>query len=201
MRISVIDRDNITDEIVDRVLYKDLADSGENADCIIVLGSIKASKYRIPVAVEAYRKGRSPKILLSGGAIRDFSEEKMTEAEHMRMHAIDMGVSPDDILIDNVSQNTVENMLGSLLVMQRSFMLNNVGRVLLVTTSYHMRRSLALARYLFPKHIEIVPCPADDTNTRRENWMKSEEGRKRAVNEVINIINCVENRLFPDFEI
>ena len=85
--------------------------------------------------------------------------------------------------------------------MQRSFMLNNVGRVLLVTTSYHMRRSLALARYLFPKHIEIVPCPADDTNTRRENWMKSEEGRKRAVNEVINIINCVENRLFPDFEI
>lgn len=31
MLISEIDRDNITDEIVDRVLFKGLVDSGENA--------------------------------------------------------------------------------------------------------------------------------------------------------------------------
>ena len=37
MLISEIDRDNITDEIVDRVLFKGLVDSGENTDCIIVL--------------------------------------------------------------------------------------------------------------------------------------------------------------------
>ena len=92
-------------------------------------------------------------------------------------------------------------MFGSLLELQRSFWINRVKKVLLVTTSYHMRRSLALARYYFPKHIEVMPCPADDSNTKRENWMKSEEGRKRANEEMINIINCVENGLIPDFEV
>ena len=201
MRVSEIDRENITNEIVDRVLFKDLFDCGEKADCIVVLGSIKAFRYRIPIAVGAYKKGRAPKILLSGGAKRDFAEGRMTEAEHMRMYAISMGVEPEDILIDNLSQNTVENMFGSLLELQRSFRINRVKKVLLVTTGYHMRRSLALARYYFPKHIEVMPCPADDKHTRRDNWMKTEEGRKRANEEVINIINCVENGLFPDFEI
>jgi len=201
MRILEIDRCNITEDIIDRVLFRELEDCGENADCIVVLGSIKAYRYRIPIAVEAYLKGRVPKILLSGGAIRDFDEGRMTEAEHMRMHAINMGVAPEDIIIDNLSQNTVENMFGSLLEIQRSFWINRVKKVLLVTTSYHMRRSLALARYYFPKHIEVMPCPAEDNNTKRENWMESDEGRKRVNEEVINIITCVENGLIPDFEI
>lgn len=201
MRISDLSKENLTDEIIDRVLYQGLADSGEKADCIIVLGSIKASQYRIPVAVKAYKEGRAPKLLLSGGAIREFPEGRMTEAEHMRKHAMKMGVAPEDILMDQVSQNTVENMLGSLMELQRAFCINRVKRVLLVTTCYHMRRSLALAKYLFPKHIEVLPCPAQDQHTRRENWRESPEGRKRAVDEVLNILNCVENGLFPDFEI
>lgn len=51
-----------------------------------------------------------------------------------------------------------------------------------------MRRSLAIARYLFPKHIEIIPRPADDNNTRRDNWMSSDEGRNRAIAEVIMVL-------------
>lgn len=85
--------------------------------------------------------------------------------------------------------------------LQRMFWLNNVHSILLVTTTYHMRRSLALAKYLFPDHIAIYPCPVDDTNTKKDNWMKSGEGRKRAIAEVENIIRCVKNGAFPDFEI
>ena len=201
MRISDINKDNLTDEMIDRVLYKGLEDSGAKADCIIVLGSTKASQYRIPVAVKAYKEGRAPKILLSGGSVHEFPEGRMTESEHMRMRAVESGAAPEDIIVENASRNTVENMLGSLMELQRSFWINRVKRVLLVTTNFHMRRSLALARYLFPAHIEVLPCPADDNNTKRENWMKSEDGRKRAIDEVMNIISCVENGLFPDFEI
>ena len=201
MLVSELGRENITDEIVDRVLFNGIEDRGACADCIIVLGSNKASQYRVPAAVRAYKEGRAHKILLSGGAVREFPEGTMTEAEHMRMKALELGVKPEDILMDNDSENTVENMLGSLMQLQRFFWINRVKKVLLVTTTYHMRRSLALARYLFPDHIEVLPCPADDNNTRRENWTESLDGRKRAVDEVINIINCVENGLFPDFKI
>lgn len=201
MLISQLKREALSEESVDRVLYRGLEDGGESADCIIVLGSGKASKYKLPIAFEAYRSGRAPKLLLCGGTVRDFPEGRMSEAEHMRIHAINLGANADDILMDDRSQNTVENMFGALMELQRAFLINRVKRVLLVTTSFHMRRSLLIARYLFPRHIEVMPCPADDTNTRRENWMKSEVGRKRAFDEVGKIVDCVENGLFPDFEV
>jgi len=71
----------------------------------------------------------------------------------------------------------------------------------LVTATYHMRRSLAIARYLFPAHINIIPCPADDDNTNRDNWMKTDKGVERARGEALNIIRCVNNGVIPDFEI
>ncbi|SHI27855.1 DUF218 domain-containing protein [Butyrivibrio fibrisolvens DSM 3071] len=198
MHISELTFDNLTDEIIDRVLFEGIEDTGENADCIIVLGSIKASLYRVPIAVKAYNDMRASKILLSGGIVNGADKG---HADDMRDKAIALGVKAEDIIIENKSQNTVENMLCSMLELQRAFWLNRIEKVLLVTTTYHMRRSLAIAKYLFPDHIRVIPCPADDNNTRRGNWMESEEGRKRATSEVIKIINCVNNGLFPDFEI
>ena len=200
-KVSQIDKNNITSDIVDKLLFTNIEDDGEPVDCIIVLGSIKASKYRVPVAVHEYQKGRANKLLLCGGSVRDFAEGSMQEAEHMYHAAIAMGACEEDIILEKRSTNTVENVLGALMELQTSFWLNKINRVLLVTTTYHMRRSLAIARYLFPKHIEIIPCPADDNNTKRDNWTNSEEGRARATSEVKNIISCVEQGVFPDFEI
>ena len=198
MRISEIDRDHLTDEIIDRVLYEGIEDIGENADCIIVLGSSKASLYRVPVAAKAYHDKRATKILLAGGIVNGVDKG---HAGDMRNKAIELGVKAEDIIVENNSQNTVENVLCSLLELQRAFWLNRIKKVLLVTTTYHMRRSLAIARYLFPTHIRVLPCPGDDNNTKRGNWMESEEGRKRATSEVVKIVDCVNNGLFPDFEI
>ena len=97
--------------------------------------------------------------------------------------------------------NTVENILEALVLLQRNFGLNRIHRVVLVTTSYHMRRSLCIAQYLFPNHIKVIPCPADDTNTRRDNWMNNDKGRNRVLNEMEKIIGSVKDGLFPDFEV
>ena len=201
MQVSKITEEELTDEVIDRLLFEGLEDSGEQADCIIVLGSIKAAKYRVPVAVNAYKTGRAPKIMLCGGALRDFPDGKALEAEQMRKKSLELGVPEEDIIMETSSQNTVENILCALLELQRALWLNGVSRVLLVTTAYHMRRSLAIARYLFPVHIDIVPCPADDNNTKRNNWMNTQVGIERAKGEALNIIRCVKNGVIPDFEI
>ena len=201
MWVSEIKEENLTDEIVDSLLFAGLQDQGEKADCIVVLGSIKAAKYRVPRAAKAYFEKRAGKIMLCGGAMRNFPGEVMAEAEHMKQKALELGIPEEDIIMECNSQNTVENILCALLELQRAIWLNRVKSVLLVTTAYHMRRSLHIARYLFPEHIEVLPCPADDTNTKRDNWMLTEEGRKRAKGEVYNIVRCVKNGVFPDFEI
>ena len=201
MLVSRIKEEDLTYEVVDRLLFQGLEDTGENADCIVVLGSVKAAKYRVPVAVDAYKAGRARKILLCGGKLRDFPAGKYSEAEHMRQATLELGVAAENIILENLSQNTVENILFALIELQRTFWLNNIRRVLLVTTTYHMRRSLATARYLFPEHIAIVPCPANDNNTRRDNWMNTPAGIERAKGEAMKIVRYVISGVIPDFEI
>ena len=201
MLVSQITEKDLTIEVIDKLLFQGLEDTGENADCIIVLGSIKAAKYRVPVAVQAYKAGRARKIMLCGGKVREFPDGNYSEAKHMRQAALALGVAEEDIVLENSSQNTVENILFALIELQRSFYLNHVHSVLLVTTAYHMRRSLAIARYLLPKHITVIPCPANDNNTRRDNWMNTSVGVERAKGEAMKIVSSVMGGIIPDFEI
>lgn len=67
MWVSQLTDDALTPELVDRLLFEGITDKGEVADCIIVLGSGRAMKNRVPAAVEAYRQGRAPKIMMCGG--------------------------------------------------------------------------------------------------------------------------------------
>lgn len=201
MLVSKIKEEDLNLKVVDKLLFQGLEDTGENVDCIIVLGSSKAAQYRVPVAVKVYNAGRASKVMLCGGKLRDFSDGKYTEAEHMYKAALELGIPEEDIILEKASQNTVENILFALIALQRTLWLNKVRKVLLVTTAYHMRRSLAIARYLFPEHIDIIPCPANDTNTRRENWMHTTVGIARAKGEAMKVVRYITNGVIPDFEI
>ena len=57
MWVSKITEKDLSDEVIDRLLFEGLSDEGEKVDCIIVWGSVKAVKYRVPVAVNAYLSG------------------------------------------------------------------------------------------------------------------------------------------------
>lgn len=196
MLVSRLTDDLLTDELLDRLLFAGLEDSGMNADCAIVLGSSKAVKYRVPVAAELYHAGRVGSMMMCGGAA-----EGMPEALQMKEKAISLGVPEKAILTESCSLNTVENILYSMTELQRAFWLNRVKSLLLVTTAFHMRRSLAIARYLYPAHIQVYPCPAQDTNTRRHNWMLTEKSRGLVMQEARNLILCAKNGVFPDFEV
>lgn len=76
MGIKITEED-LSNEIIDKLLFEGIVDTGENIDCIIVLGSTKASKYRVPVAVKAYNSGRANKIILCGGALKNFRMKKV----------------------------------------------------------------------------------------------------------------------------
>lgn len=201
MWVSKITGEDLTDDVIDRLLFEGLEDDGARVDCIIVLGSMKAAEYRVPAAVKAFFSGRSEKMMLCGGRIRDFSGESMAEADVMYKKALGSGVPEASIILEKTSQNTIENILCSLLELQRSMRLDQVKSVSLVTTRYHMRRSLHIARYLFPAHIRIHPCPADDTTTRRDGWMDTPEGIDRVRAEALDLIRYVKNGAIPDFEI
>lgn len=201
MKVSKLYNQILSDELVDLLLFTGNEDTNERADCILVLGSIKASLYRVPVAVKAYEDGLAPKILMSGGAERDFPEGYMKESLHMYQTAVQLGVPECDILVDTESRTTIENMLCSQLVLEREMGLSHIKKLRLVTTTYHMTRSLMMARTYFPDWITFIPCPADDMSTRKDNWKSTSNGPMRARNEALNLIRYVHDGAIPDFEI
>ena len=88
-----------------------------------------------------------------------------------------------------------------MVTLEQSLRLYNIREIVLVTNSYHMRRSLGLAQMFFPKRIRIIPCPVEDPETRRDNWWETEEGNHRVMIEIELMIHYIKKGIMEDFEI
>ena len=123
--------------------------SEDQYDAIIVLGaqvlpdgtpSVQLG-WRLDAAYEAYQKKNVP-VVVCGAQGKD---EPKTEAEVMKGYLIRTGIPDEDILTDPASFNTRQNLKNA------SFLLKSIpgiNKVLIVTSDYHVPRSLALARDL-----------------------------------------------------
>ena len=101
---------------------------------------------RLEKAIAVYRKDMSPpKMICSGGQGRDeTTSEAAAMANYMRCH----GVDPQDIILEDQSTDTMENIINS-----RRIIRGRGGRqyTALVTSNYHVFRALTYAKKLrFP---------------------------------------------------
>ena len=140
----------------------------ESYDAIIVLGaqvkpdgnpSVQLS-WRLDAAAEAYQKKNVPVVVCGAQGI----DEPMTEAEAMKQYLTTKGIPGNDILTDPKSFNTRQNLVnaGALLGEKQG-----IRRVLIVTSDYHVPRSLALAADLgFEASGLGSPC-------KPEYWLKN----------------------------
>jgi uncharacterized SAM-binding protein YcdF (DUF218 family) len=98
-----------------------------------------SSADRLMQAVELYHKGKIKKIFLSGGSgFVNFQDWK--ESEKLFPLLVSNGVKADDILMENNSRNTYENAIETAKVLNQKGI---TSKCLLITSAFHMRRSLA----------------------------------------------------------
>ena len=120
-----------------------------NYDAIIVLGAqVKADgtlsvqlTWRMDAALEAYGKKNVPVVVCGAQG----SDEPCPEAEAMREYLIGKGIPEELILADPDSFNTNENLENAKRLLDG---FPGVKRVLIVTSDYHVPRSLAIAQDL-----------------------------------------------------
>ena len=140
------------------------------------------------------------KILCCGG--RKFNEKgQKTEAEAMLEKAVELGVPIEDIVIENESETTKDNIINALTWIENNYEIKEINRIVIVTTTFHMKRTLLLAKRILPDHIEVIPCPVDDNNTKRDNWFANKVGYERAVGEVVGIVDYAKKKEIDSFEI
>jgi len=135
------------------------------SDFIVVLGGSLNTVMRDPNRIELnesadrlidafrlYRIGKAPKILFTGGSgILTFQETK--EADYAKQLFLDLGVRPEDLVLESESRNTFENAIYTKQIIGED------KSILLVTSALHMKRSLAI----FEKagFREVNPFPTD----------------------------------------
>ena len=139
------------------------------ADAILVLGGsldlersepghleFNDAADRFLAGLELARDFPAAKLVFSGGTT-SFTDHTKTEASLLKAEAIRLGVAPERILVDDRSRNTRENAQEC-----KRLVGDASGQALvLVTSAFHLRRSLACFRQV---GLEPTPYAADVRN-------------------------------------
>lgn len=125
------------------------------ADAVVVLAG---GKGRVDEGVKLYRQGKGERLFLIGvdPAVRktDLVREKPGER------------NSDEVYLEKVSRNTLENAIFARELLLR----HHVRSMLLITSRYHMKRSLLIFRNVFPKDVAIYPYPVTVKSSGEEWW-------------------------------
>ena len=126
------------------------------SDCILALGShdLRVAER----AAELYVQGFAPLIILSGG-LGNFTQDMWTESEADKFAAIAIqkGVPADDVLIENKSSNTGENILFTQQLLSQKEL--DPQSFIVVQKPYMERRSYATFKQHWPGKNLLVTSP------------------------------------------
>lgn len=92
-------------------------------------------------------------IIVAGGSGFD-REEDASEAEVMKEILVNLGIPSEDIIMEDKSRNTKENLENSKKIMQES----DLQKALLITSAYHMPRSVMNAK---KQDLDFMAAPTD----------------------------------------
>ncbi len=119
--------------------------SNARADAAVVLGAAvwtdnvsPVFRERINHAINLYRSGQVRKVIFTGG---QGNPGEPTESAAARDYALQSGIPASDILIEEKSHTTYENILYAKQLADT----HGIKRVLLVSDPLHMKRAMAMA--------------------------------------------------------
>ena len=151
------------------------AESVLPADCIIAFGATVYAdgtlspilKNRVDAAIELYRRGAAPVIIMSG----DGRESNYDEPAAMKAYAVSQGVPADAVFCDPGGYHTYETLW-------RAAHVYGASRVVLSTQEYHLFRCVFDARWLGMEALGVI----SDTGTYDDQlWYDIRESASRVV--------------------
>jgi len=166
-------------------------DDARNADVAIVLGASTYNGHPSPVyqerinhAVDLYNKHLVKKIIMTGGYGKG---NPVSDAYNAKLYAVSQGVPEDDVLTEDQSTVTLENLINAKKIMD----VYNYQTALIVSDPLHMKRAMLQA-----KDAGII---AYTSPTHYSRFRTRDTKFKFLKREVINYIGYKWYRLFKSF--
>ncbi|MFT7586758.1 MAG: uncharacterized SAM-binding protein YcdF (DUF218 family) [Cellvibrionaceae bacterium] len=162
-----------------RVVAFSKQDQARPADAAIVLGAgvfrgrpSPILRARIDHAIQLYNTGVVDRLIFTGGIGRN---DLLSEAEVSRQYALAQGISDSDILIENKSTTTIENLRFAAEIGAN----NELNSYLIVSTPYHMLRATWIA--------SDIGLNATSSPTRSVRWISDTSRNRALIQETISI--------------
>ncbi|HSC77828.1 MAG TPA: YdcF family protein, partial [Candidatus Acidoferrales bacterium] len=154
----------------------------EKAQAIVVLGGDSRAGDRLRHAVQLYRAGWAPRIVLSGAAFRTY----FNESELMAHEAKRLGVPPEHLIIaSGTADSTLEEALGLRAVLAK----HDFRKVIVVTSNFHTRRTRTIFRSVYrPLGTRVIVSAAPDRRFDPQAWWQQREGLKQMVTELAKLL-------------
>lgn len=197
MKLTDIDTNNISNEIIKKVLFNTPKNEYLEADCLIVFGCHLKPLLdeRIKTVLEILKVKKVDKILLTGGigVVGDFNE-----SEYMKEVLLKNNVKEEIILIEDKSTTTEENIINSIEILKNNNLIEN-KTIILVSNQAHLKRiGMELKKQLKDNKFEIIYEYPSSSLTSFENFEKNNELRVRAVNEIKKIRKFIDMGIVDD---
>jgi uncharacterized SAM-binding protein YcdF (DUF218 family) len=113
-------------------------------------------------------------MIVTGGIVTKGT--KRTEADVMKTLAVENGVPSDKIILEDQALNTVENILRVREILEKE----GITNITLITSDYHMNRSIKLCQHLLGRWYKIDKA-ADHPNISDKERQKEEAVEKRMI--------------------
>ena len=121
------------------------------------------------------------------------------EAIKMKELALSLEVKEDDILIDDTSNNTFENIENAMKLLPR-----DVSHISIITSEFHLKRCYAILKKNYP-NISVTMISSKDGFSDRDNWFLSDNswnsGRSLATYEAHLLVKYAKENKIYDLEI
>lgn len=151
-------------------------DGCEAADAIVAVSGGDTSA-RADEAIKLYKNGWGNVLIFSGAAA---DKSGPSNARVMAGQAIDAGIDPSSILIEETSETTLENALET----SNIFKDKNITSAIIVTSAYHERRALLEFRRKAPS-VELRGHPVSEDKQWGPLWWLTPTGWALAMPETV----------------
>ena len=170
IRLSQINDENLTDEQIDTIVYSNIEDDELPSEYALVFGNNMLINERVNSAIDSYRKGRIKKFIFMGGINGVSNQDNSTIAEAIKMKelALSLGVNEENILIDDTSNNTFENIENAMKLLAK-----DVKHISIITSEFHLKRCYAILKKNYP-NILVTMIASKDGFSDRNNWYLSD---------------------------
>lgn len=139
----------------------------DKSDAIIVL---TGAPYRIDQGIDRYSNNYAPIILISGVGAGATLDDLLREMPPKAQHYANSLSWREGIYLGHEATNTLENAIESRAWAKK----HNIRKLHLITSNYHMPRSLQIFKKAFrdnAEHIEIIPNPVIGNPNDTRFWL------------------------------